>query len=53
MKLADHKGYQGNQQHNNYKCAVNVLYDAFYREVNLKTIAQKDERGSQTHEILS
>lgn len=53
MKLYDHKGYQGNQQTNNYKCVVNVLYDAFNRAVNLKTIAQKDERGSQTKEILS
>lgn len=54
MKLANHKGYHSDQQTNNYKCVVNVLYDAFYRTLNLKITAQRDEeRGSQTQETAS
>lgn len=47
--MPNHKGYQG-QPANNYKCAMNVLYNAFYRAVNLK---KNQERSSETEETAS
>lgn len=47
--MPDHKGYQG-QQANNYKCAMNVLYNAFQRAVTLK---KNEKISSETEETAS